>query len=579
MKKLLVYMKGNRKECILGPVFKMLEAVFELFIPLVVAKIIDVGIANHDSSYVIKMTLVMALLGVVGLCSTLVAQYFAAKASVSFVGRIRYNLFKHISSLSYTELDELGTSTLITRMTSDTNQIQSGVNLVLRLFTRSPFIVIGAMVMAFTVDTRSALTFVLAIPVLSIIIFGIMSITIPLYKKAQARLDRVVNTSRENLTGIRVIRAFGLESAEKEKFHRQTNELAAMQRFVGKISAITNPLTYAVINIAIALLIYSGAVQVKAGELSAGEVVALYNYMSQILIELIKFATLIVTTTKALASAKRVEAVFEIKSSQKTEGTLLYNGNEAGVPAVEFKDVSLKYNSSPECSLENISFKVYPGETVGIIGGTGSGKSSLVNMITRFYDAHSGQVLINGKPVESYDIASLREKIGVVPQATVLFKGTVRDNLKWGDMEADDEAIMSAIDVAQARDIIETKGKGLDLVIEEGGKNLSGGQRQRLTIARALVGKPSILILDDSFSALDYRTDKLLRQALKGLDFKPTVFTVSQRTASLQDADKIIVLDDGKIVGMGTHKELLDTCEIYAEIHASQGAGRRSNEE
>ena len=567
LKKLLGYMKGYGKECILAPIFKLLEASFELLVPLVVAKIIDVGIKNSDKQYILKMCLLMALLGAIGLSCTLVAQYFAAKASVGFATQLRHGLFAHINSLSYTEIDTLGTSTMITRMTSDMNQVQSGVNMTLRLFLRSPFIVFGAMIMAFTVDARASLVFVVTIPVLSVIVFGIMCLTIPLYKKVQNRLDKVLSTTRENLTGARVIRAFGKESDEEEKFRSQTDGLNTAQRFVGKISAIMNPATYAVINIAISVLIWQGAIQVNYGNLTQGEVIALYNYMSQILVELIKLANLIITITKSVACANRIEAVFEIKPSIVNAPA---EGHCESEYCVEFKDVSLRYANAKENSLDNIDFKVKPGETVGIIGGTGSGKTSVINLIGRFYDVCSGKVLVDGKNVKDYDVAELRGKIGIVPQKAVLFKGTIRENMKWGNPDATDDEIKEAIDIAQAKDVLAAKDGGLDFVIEQGGKNLSGGQRQRFTIARALVRKPEILILDDSSSALDFATDAALRHAVTSIDYHPTTFIVSQRTSSIMNADKIIVMDDGRAVGIGTHTDLLKNCLVYSEIYNSQ---------
>ncbi|MBQ7788435.1 MAG: ABC transporter ATP-binding protein [Clostridia bacterium] len=567
MRRLLVYMKGYYKECVLSPLFKMLEAGFELIIPLVVASIIDVGIAGNDGSYIIKACLIMAALGLIGLTCTLFAQYFAAKASCGFVAKIRHALFSHISSLSYTEIDTLGTSTLITRMTSDANQVQSGVNLTLRLFMRSPIIVLGAMTMALIVDVKTSLIFLATIPLLALVVFGIMCLTIPLYKKVQNKLDSVLNTSRENLSGVRVIRAFRLEENEKNKFHQKTEDLNKAQKFVGRISAIMNPLTYAIVNISIAILIWSGAIEVNSGNLTQGEVIAIYNYMSQILIELIKLANLIITITKSVASANRIQGVFDVQPSQSIT---LTDNNEKTDNVVEFKNVSLKYASSPEYTLENINFSVKKGETVGIIGATASGKTSLINLIGRFYDATCGEVLVDGKNVNSYDTEILREKIGVVPQKAVLFKGTLRENLLWGDKNASDSDIMRAIEIAQAKDIIEAKAQGLDFQIEQGGKNLSGGQRQRLTIARALVGKPQILILDDSSSALDYATDASLRREIAKIEYNPVVFIVSQRTASIEHADKIIVLDDGKIESIGTHSELLEKSVVYSEIYNSQ---------
>jgi len=567
VKKLLVYMKGYKKHCVLAPLFKMLEACFELFIPLVVAAIIDTGIANGDTSYIVWCCVIMVALGAIGLTCTLFAQYFSAYCAVGFVSSVKRGLFGHISSLSYREIDTLGTSTMITRMTSDINQVQTGINLTLRLFMRSPVIVFGAMIMAFIVDVKASLIFVITIPLLALVVFGIILSTIPLYKKVQARLDKVMGTSRENLSGARVIRAFGLEESEKAKFHAQTEELNIAQRFVGRISAIMNPATYAIVNISIAILIWQGAIQVDHGNLTQGQVIALYNYMSQILIELIKLANLIVTITKAVASGNRIEAVFDVVPSQSSGNIKERLDSEY---AIEFKNVCLRYEGSPEYTLENISFTAKHGERIGIIGGTGSGKTSLVNLIGRFYDAEKGEVLYNGQSVDSYDLEFLREEIGIVPQKAVLFHGTVRDNLKWGNKNATDEELLKSIDCAQARDVLMSKSEGLDYVIEEGGKNLSGGQRQRYTIARALVKKSPVLILDDSASALDYATDAALRKAISELDFNPTTFIVSQRTASIMGCDKIIVLDDGKMVGLGTHKELLENCLVYSEIYNSQ---------
>ena len=569
MKKLLVYLNGYKKECVFAPFFKMLEALFELFIPLVVASIIDDGIGKSDTPHVFKMCLLMVALGAIGLTCTLFAQYFSAKAACGFSAKVRHSLFKHISSLSYTEIDTLGTSSLINRMTNDTNQVQTGINLTLRLFMRSPVIVFGALIMAIVVDPSLKVSgiFIITILLLSLVVFGIMLLTIPLYKKVQASLDTTLLSTRENLNGVRVIRAFSLEGKETTKFHKKTNDLNKAQILVGRISALMNPLTFVIVNLSICFLIYKGALRVDSGNLSQGQVIALYNYMSQILIELIKLANLIITITKALASAKRIEDVFEIKSSQEIESGLIQNSDGY---AVEFKNVSLRYKGAGDTSLENIDFSVSKGETVGIIGGTGSGKTSLVNMISRFYDAENGEVLVNGKNVKSYDFEALREKIGIVPQKAVLFKGTIRENMTWGDKNASDEEIIKAIETAQAKDVLLSKEGGLDHQIEEGGKNLSGGQRQRFTIARALVGKPEILILDDSSSALDYATDANLRKAIASLDYNPTVFIVSQRTASIAHADKIIVLDDGKIVGIGKHDELLSSCEVYSEIYNSQ---------
>ena len=568
MKKLLIHMKGYIKESIISPLFKLLEACFELLVPLLVANIVDIGIANGDKPYVVKMCVIMAIFGFVGLACALVAQYFAAKASVGFATKVKHSLFSHIQTLSYSEIDTLGTSTLITRMTSDMNQIQNGVNLTLRLFMRSPFIVFGAMIMAFTVDVKSALVFTVAIPVLSIVVFGIMLATVPLYKKVQSKLDRVLGITRENLQGVRVIRAFGQEKVEEEKFKSATQELNLAQRFVGKISALMNPMTYAILNIAISVLIWKGAIQVNMGNLSQGQVIALYNYMSQILVELIKLANLIISITKAVACGNRVQSVFEIKSSI-TGATEAPEAIDTPY-SVEFNNATLKYVTSNEPSLECIDFKVKKGQTVGIIGGTGSGKTSLVNLIGRFYDVCDGEVMVNGINVKEYPVDYLREKIGIVPQKAVLFRGSIRDNMKWGNKNASDEDIYKAIQDAQATDVLASKPDGLDSYIEQGGKNLSGGQRQRFTIARALVKRPEILILDDSASALDYATDAALRSSLAKIDHKPTVFIVSQRTSSIMHSDLIVVLDDGKIVGMGKHEELLDSCTVYSEIYNSQ---------
>ena len=568
MRKLLVHMKGYIKESIISPLFKLFEACFELLVPLLVANIIDVGIANEDKNYVAKMCLIMALFGFIGLACSLIAQYYAAKASVGFATEVKHFLFTHIQTFSYTEIDTLGTSTLITRMTSDMNQIQNGVNLTLRLFMRSPFIVFGAMAMAFTVDKKSAMVFTVAIPILSIIVFGIMCLTIPLYKKVQQKLDKVLGITRENLQGVRVIRAFGQESKEEEKFKSATSDLNKMQKYVGKISALMNPMTYAILNIAISVLIWKGAIQVNIGNLSQGEVVALYNYMSQILIELIKLANLIINITKAVACGNRVQSIFEIKTS--INDTILIPEEVDTIYSVEFNKAYLKYATSNETSLDNIDFKVQKGEVIGIIGGTGSGKTSLVNLIGRFYDTCDGEVLVNGINVKDYPMEILREKIGIVPQKAVLFRGTIRDNMKWGNPDADDEAIYEAIEIAQATDILNAKPDGLNSYIEQGGKNLSGGQRQRFTIARALVKRPEILILDDSASALDYATDAALRSAIAKIDYSPTIFIVSQRTSSIMHSDKIVVLDDGKIVGIGKHNDLLSSCSVYSEIYNSQ---------
>lgn len=563
MKKLLVYLKDYIKESILGPLFKLLEALFELFVPLVIAAIIDTGIENGDTGYIIKMCLVLVLLGFVGLAFSITAQYFAAKASVGFVSKIRHVLFGHIQSLSYSELDQIGTSTLITRMTSDMNQVQNGMNLALRLLLRSPFVVFGAMIMAFTIDVPSAMIFVYVTIVLLIVVFGIMLGSIPLYKKVQQKLDAVMTVTRENLTGVRVIRAFCKEDEETDDFVTKNNELTASQKFVGKISALMNPVTYVIINLAIIWLIHTGAVRVEAGILTQGAVVALYNYMSQILVELIKLANLIINITKSIACGNRIQAVLDIKPDLESGSSSCNEGS------VEFDHVNLRYKNAGADSLSDITFTAAKGETIGIIGGTGSGKSSLVNLIPRFYDAASGEVKVGGVNVNDMDVEQLREKIGVVPQKAVLFHGTIRENMQWGVTNASDDEIMEAIEAAQGLDVIKAKG-GLDCEIEQGGKNLSGGQRQRLTIARALVKKPEILILDDSASALDFATDAALRKSLRELDYHPTVFIVSQRTSSIQHADRIIVLDDGAAVGIGTHDELMKSCSVYQEIYNSQ---------
>ncbi len=566
MKKIFSNLKGYTVETVLGPLFKLFEATLELIVPLVIAAIIDVGIKNSDRPYIVKMCLLLALLGAVGLAFSVTAQYFAAKASVGFVTKLRSSLFSHIQTLSYNEIDRLGTSTMITRMTSDANQVQTGLNLTLRLLLRSPFVVFGAMIMAFTIDTGSALTFVAVIPALSVVVFGIMLISMPLYKKVQTRLDKVLGKTRENLTGVRVIRAFCKEEDEVRDFKEKNDALSSVQQFVGRISALMNPLTYILINLAVVWLIDIGSIKVDAGELTQGEVIALYNYMSQILVELIKLANLIITITKALASVGRIRSVFDIESSMKN-GSL-----EEGLDteyAVELINASLTYSGASEASVCGIDLRVKRGETVGIIGGTGSGKSTLVNLIPRFYDATAGTVMINGADVRSYDIEALNKKIGIVPQKAVLFAGTIRENMCWGNKEASDEDIYRALEIAQARDIVLDKG-GLDFEIEEEGRNLSGGQKQRLTIARALVKDPEILILDDSASALDFATDARLRSAIKESGRGKTVLIVSQRASSIMYADKIIVLDDGEAVGIGTHDELLASCTVYGEIYRSQ---------
>lgn len=570
MRKLLVYLKDYKKESALAPLFKMLEATFELFVPLVVAAIIDKGITTGDSGYVLRMGLILISLGIVGLVCSITAQYFAAKAAVGFATKLKHALFGHIQSLSFTEIDTLGTSTMITRMTSDTNQVQNGVNMVLRLFLRSPFIVFGAMIMAFTIDVKAAMIFVVTIPLLSIVVFGIMILTMPMYRKVQANLDRVLGSTRENLTGARVIRAFSKEQEETEHFEKENAALADMQLFVGKISALTNPVTYIIINAATIILLYTGAVRVDEGSITQGEVVALVNYMSQILIELVKLANLIITITKALACANRIESVFEMQSSMEWKEASESNGKAEGDLSVEFDHVSLTYAGAGAESLSDIDFRAKRGQTIGIIGGTGSGKSSLVNMIPRFYDATKGEVRVDGRNVKDYSMEELRKKIGVVLQKAVLFQGTIRENLLWGKGDATEEDLWQAVETAQAREFVEQKDGKLDAPVAQEGRNLSGGQRQRLTIARALVGHPDILILDDSASALDYATDAALRKAIKELEGEMTVFIVSQRASSIRYADQIIVLDDGCMVGIGTHDELLRSCEVYQEIYYSQ---------
>ncbi len=569
MRKLFIYLRSYKKECVLGPLFKMLEAIFELFVPLVVAAIIDTGIGNGDKPYIVRMSLLMALLGAIGLTSTLFAQYFAAKASAGFAAKIRHALLSHVQKLSYADTDRIGTSTLITRMTSDINQIQTGTNLAIRLLLRSPFIVFGAMIMAFTVDVKGALVFAVTIPVLSVIVFGIMLITIPMFKRVQGRLDLVTRATRENLSGVRVIRAFRQENAETLRFSEDADSLAVAQKAVGRVSALMNPLTYAVINFAIIALIWTGAIRVEAGLLTQGAVVALYNYMSQILVELIKLANLIITLTKTAACGNRVQAVLETEPSQKfvpeSDRVCVTKAGE-----VRFSDVTFTYDGAALPSLYNISFSAEKGEIVGIIGSTGSGKSTLVNLIPRFYDADSGSIAVGGCDVNAYPKTQLRECFGIVPQRAQLMSGTIRDNLLWGNSGASEEDIMDAVKSAQALDVVNSKSKGLDEMITEGGRNLSGGQKQRLCIARALVRRPDILILDDSASALDYGTEAALRKAIRALPYKPCTFIVSQRIASIKDADKILVLDDGHLVGTGTHAELLAENELYREIYYSQ---------
>ena len=565
MKKLLKYMRGYGKQCVLAPLFKMLEATFELFIPLVVAAIVDTGIGNGDTGYIVKMCLVMVALGVIGLICAVTAQYFSAAAAVGFAARLRHAVMAHILGLSYTQIDKLGTSTMVTRMTSDINQVQNGVNLTLRLLLRSPFVVFGAMIMAFTIDVQAALVFAGVIPLLCLVVFGIMLITMPMYKRVQAGLDKVTSATRQNLAGVRVLRAFCKEDAEVAEFSGNTAELTHRQLSAGTISNLMNPVTFVIVNLAVVLLVHVGALKVEAGILTQGLVIALYNYMSQILVELIKMANLIISMTKAAACADRIASVLDIQPEQG-------NGGEKTVirGAVEFRDVTAKYAGAAEPSLEHISFSARPGETVGIIGGTGSGKTTLINLIPRLYDAAGGTVLIDGMDVRTIDQDTLRQSIGIVPQKAVLFKGTIRENLRWGREDASDDELWAALDTAQAREVVKDKEGELDAVVEQGGVNFSGGQRQRLTIARALVRNPRLLILDDSASALDYATDANLRIAIRKMPDPPTTFIVSQRAASVRYADRILVLDDGNLVGQGTHDELLAACPVYQEIYYSQ---------
>ena len=583
MKKLLCYLKGYEKETVLAPLFKMLEALLELFVPLVMAAVIDTGIAHRDSLYIVKMCLLLVALGAVGLACSVTAQFFAAKAATGFSTKLRHELFLHIQGLSYTEMDKIGTATLIARMTSDVNQVQNGVNMFLRLFLRSPFIVFGAMVMAFTVDVKAAFVFVVTIPLLSVVVFGIILWTLPLYRKVQGRLDRVLGLTRENLSGARVIRAFNKEEDEKRRYREENDALAGLQKFVGGISGLMNPLTCVIINGAVIALLYTGAFRVDSGVLTQGEVIALVNYMSQILVELVKMANLTVTLTKAAACGNRVQDVLETKSSMEflpetgmqaqgctgkaLDGRAVVTDAET---AVEFKHVSLTYAGAGSEALTDISFSVKKGETMGIIGGTGSGKTSIVNLIPRFYDATKGGVFVDGRNVKGYTKDALREKVGIVPQKAALFAGTIAENLRWGKKEASGEELWRALEISQAKEFVEKKEGGLNADVLQGGKNLSGGQRQRLTIARALVRRPEILILDDSASALDFATDAALRRALRTMDGAPAVFIVSQRTSSIRHADKILVLEDGHMAGLGTHEELLKTCPVYQEIHYSQ---------
>ncbi|MGP8312784.1 ABC transporter ATP-binding protein [Enterocloster aldenensis] len=611
MKRLLSYMKDYRKESILGPLFKMLEASFELLVPLVVASMVDVGIRNRDAGYIMKMGGLLLLLALVGLACSLTAQYFAAKAATGAGTALRNDLYKHIGTLSYAEIDSVGTATLITRMTSDINQVQNGINMTLRLLLRSPFVVFGAMLMAFTVDLRSAMVFVVTIPVLCVVVFGIMLVSMPLYRSVQRQLDKVLLTTRENLMGVRVIRAFNRQESEVGKFEGENDRLVQMQVFVGKISALLNPVTYVIINVAIVAVIWVGGEQVDSGTITQGKVIALVNYMSQILVELIKMANLIILISKATACMNRVDSIFQVETSVKERGSLGGGTHENGslgggiqengshgkgiqenvshgkedsceslpstgpsaggpVPKVEFRDMDFVYSGAKAPALSGISFKAMPGQTVGVIGGTGSGKTTLVNLIPRFYDADKGQVLVDGVDVRNHTLDGLRSKIGVVPQRPVLFKGTLRDNMKWGKKDASDEEIYDALNMAQAREFVNDKDQGLMLHIDQGGRNLSGGQRQRLTIARALVRRPEILIMDDSASALDFATDARLRKAIRQGTKDMTVFIVSQRATTIKQADLILVLDEGALAGMGTHRELLNSCEVYREICLSQ---------
>lgn len=613
MKELLKYIKDYKKECVLGPLFKLLEACFDLTVPIVMAKIIDEGIAKSDSHFILVYGGVLILLAAVGLLSSITAQYFAAKAAVGFATNLRHGLFKHIESLSFTEMDTVGISTLITRMTSDINQMQSGVNMALRLFLRSPFIVFGAAVMAFTVDVKAAIVFAVVIPILAVVVLGIMAVSMPLYRKVQAGLDGILGRTRQNLTGVRVIRAFDKEEAEKEDFNNENQILTNLQLLVGKISALTNPVTYIFLNVALVVLLYVGAIRVDGGLLTQGKVIALVNYMSQILVELIKLANTIVLSTKAVACGNRIQSVFEMKpsimddfvsddeefgsmkKSDSAESSKLTDeenalGSEKELinksadsiskgAEVVFENVDLTYKGAGDKSLENISFTAPAGSTIGIIGGTGSGKSSLVNLIPRFYDATAGKVLIDGKNVKDYKVLEVRNLVGIVMQKAVLFKGSIRENMKWGNNKATDEEINFALENAQAAEIVAGKEGGLDYMIEQSGRNLSGGQKQRFTIARALVRRPKVLILDDSASALDFATDAKLRKSLKQLGYEPTTFIVSQRTSSIKHADMILVLDDGKVVGKGTHDELLENCEVYHEIYMSQFKDKKADGE
>lgn len=576
MNPLLCHLRGYRRESVLAPLFKMLEASFDLLVPLVMADIVNTGIAARDLHYILVRCGVLLALAFIGLACSLTAQYFSAKAAVGFAASLRHTLFAHIQSLGFAEMDRLGASTLITRMTSDVNQVQNGLNLFLRLFLRSPFVVAGAMVMAFTVNARAAWIFVVTIPLLSVVVFGIMAVTRPMYKAVQGRLDRVMGLTRENLTGVRVVRAFGKEADELARFEQANGQLTGLQLRVGRVSALMSPVTYVLVNLAIVALLYTGGIEIHAGRMASGDVIALVNYMNQILVELVKLANLVVQISKGLASAGRVQAVLETRPGMTYPDTAPQA--DPAQPAVQFRDVGLTYAGAGAASLSGICFAARPGQTIGVIGGTGSGKSSLVHLIPRFYDATEGQVLLFGQPVESWPRADLRRSVRVVMQKAQLFSGTIRSNLLWGCPDATDAELWQALETAQAAEFVRKKPLGLDEPVEQGGRNLSGGQRQRLTIARALVGQPRVLILDDSASALDYATDAALRQALARLPGRPTLFIVSQRTASLQHADQILVLDDGHLVGLGTHQQLLDCCPVYQEIYASQfqkgGEGR-----
>jgi len=566
MKKLLKYLKGYEKETLFGPFGKLCEATLELIVPLVIASLIDKGIGGENGGHVVRMSLILVLLGLIGLGFSVVAQYFSAKAAVGFITKVKRELFAHIQGLSYSDLDRLGTSTLITRISADTSKVQTGFNLTLRLLLRSPFVVFGAMIMAFTIDVKSGVTFAVTIPALCVVVFGIMVISMPLYKKVQGGVDKILTKSRENLSGVRVIRAFGKEKKEIADFRRENEALTDSHKYVGRISALMNPLTYVIINLGIFFLIYVGALRVDSGDLTQGQVIALYNYMSQILVELVKMANLIITISKALASAGRISAILDVKSAQSFGEDKAIGDSEI---AVEFKGVSLRYPKAAESSVSNISFAVKKGEVIGIIGGTGSGKSTLVNMIPRLYDATEGEVLLGGKPIADYSKEALVSAIGIVPQKAVLFSGSILDNMRWRKEDAGEDEVMRALEIAQAKEVVEGKG-GLDARVEGGGRNFSGGQRQRLTIARALVGNPEILIMDDSASALDYATDARLRQAIRESASGTTVFIVSQRTASVMHADRIIVLEDGEIESIGTHGELLESSPVYKEIYESQ---------